>query len=67
MDILQKVTKNKKKIGIIGAGPAGVCAALRCMQCGHGVTVFEQAHTVGGTWVYTSDSNTHSSVYENLM
>jgi protoporphyrinogen oxidase len=36
------------RVGIIGAGPAGLTAAYRLQQLGADVTVFEAADTVGG-------------------
>jgi squalene-associated FAD-dependent desaturase len=36
------------KIGIIGAGWAGMAAAVRASQLGHQVTVFEASRTLGG-------------------
>ncbi|NDC83212.1 FAD-dependent oxidoreductase [bacterium] len=37
-----------KRIGIIGAGVAGLVAAYRLANLGHSVTVFESSPTVGG-------------------
>uniref|UniRef100_A0A914D891 Flavin-containing monooxygenase n=1 Tax=Acrobeloides nanus TaxID=290746 RepID=A0A914D891_9BILA len=61
MEILKSIS-SKKKVGIIGAGPAGLCAAVRSQQCGHDVTVFEQTSKVGGIWVYTPEVNVHTSI-----
>jgi cyclohexanone monooxygenase len=38
-----------RRIGIIGAGPGGLCAAIRLREFG-AVTVFEKAPGVGGVW-----------------
>ena len=39
------------RIGIIGAGPGGLCAAIRLRQEGYtDVVVWERADGVGGTW-----------------
>ena len=43
-----KVVANSKKIGIVGAGPAGLSAAITAAQIGHKVTVFEKEHELGG-------------------
>ncbi len=37
-----------RKIAVIGAGPAGVEAALLLKRRGHSVTVFEKSDTIGG-------------------
>ena len=37
-----------KKVAIIGAGPAGLTAALRLAQRGYGVTIFEKLPFAGG-------------------
>ena len=40
-----------KRIGIIGAGPGGICAGIRLKQSGFAeFRIFEQAPSVGGTW-----------------
>jgi len=38
----------KKKIGIVGAGPAGLTAAYKIIQSGHDVVLFEASNSVGG-------------------
>lgn len=42
--------KNKKKIGIIGAGPAGLQAAWILGKKGHQVKVYEKEKTAGGQY-----------------
>jgi cation diffusion facilitator CzcD-associated flavoprotein CzcO len=66
------------KVGVIGAGAAGLATAKELIREGHKVTVFEQAMQVGGLWVYDPkvDSDllgvephrkrVHSSVYASL-
>ena len=41
-------TKNKKKIAVIGAGPAGLAAATIAAQRGHNVTLFDADKEIGG-------------------
>jgi len=41
-------TKNKKKIAVIGAGPAGLAAATISAQRGHAVTLFDADKEIGG-------------------
>jgi cation diffusion facilitator CzcD-associated flavoprotein CzcO len=66
------------KVGVIGAGAAGLATAKELIREGHKVTVFEQAMQVGGLWVYDPkvDSDllgvdphrkrVHSSTYASL-
>jgi 2,4-dienoyl-CoA reductase (NADPH2) len=37
-----------KKLAVVGAGPAGLSAALALDQCGHSVTLFDRAPAIGG-------------------
>jgi len=37
-----------KRIGIAGAGPAGLSTAIACAERGHEVTVFERSSEIGG-------------------
>ena len=48
IDMSIKKAKRPKTIGIIGAGPAGMAAALTAAECGHKVTLFESGPIVGG-------------------
>ena len=43
-----KKSLEKKRIAVIGGGPAGVKAALTAAQHGHRVTLFEKASQLGG-------------------
>ena len=45
--MIRPVTR-KKKVGVIGAGPAGMEAALVAAQRGHDVTIFERNDQLGG-------------------
>lgn len=42
------VTEEKKKVAVIGGGPAGIRAALSAAELGHQVTLFEKAGELGG-------------------
>ena len=42
------MTKDKRKIVIIGAGIAGLCAAVYARKCGYEVEVLEQHDSAGG-------------------
>ncbi|XP_066289125.1 uncharacterized protein [Branchiostoma lanceolatum] len=63
------------RVAVIGAGPAGLCAAhlLSAEPERYLPTVYEQTGAVGGTWVYTDRTGTdehglpvHSSIHKNL-
>lgn len=38
----------KKRVAVVGAGPAGLAAACTAAERGHAVTLFESAHEIGG-------------------
>ena len=39
---------NKKSVAVVGAGPAGMSAAVEAAERGHQVTLFEKAQAIGG-------------------
>lgn len=41
-------TKNKKKVAVVGAGPAGMAAATVAAERGHDVTLYEASDRIGG-------------------
>jgi 2,4-dienoyl-CoA reductase (NADPH2) len=41
-------TENKKKIAVIGAGPAGLAVSTIAAQRGHNVTLFDADKEIGG-------------------
>lgn len=55
----------KRRIGVIGAGASGICAAKYLLQSGLEVEVLEIGTQIGGLWVYEND-NGRSSAYESL-
>lgn len=38
----------KKRVAVVGAGPAGLAAASTLAERGHAVTLFDRAHEIGG-------------------
>lgn len=48
LDIAIRPAAEPKKVAVVGAGPAGMSAALTAAECGHSVTLFEAADTLGG-------------------
>src|SRR2546423_866709 len=44
-----------RRIGVIGAGPGGICAGIRLKQAGYeDVVILDQAPGIGGTWWHNS-------------
>ncbi|MEE2996316.1 MAG: NADPH-dependent 2,4-dienoyl-CoA reductase [Pseudomonadota bacterium] len=48
LDFAQKKTEEPKKLAVVGAGPAGMSAALTAAERGHTVTLFEGSDEFGG-------------------
>lgn len=46
------ITKNGKKIGVVGAGPAGITISIILALKGYGITLFEAMDSIGGTLRY---------------
>jgi cation diffusion facilitator CzcD-associated flavoprotein CzcO len=59
---------NEAKIAVLGAGAAGIASYIALRQAGfENITVFEATSNIGGTWVYTPETeNAHSSMYKSL-
>ncbi len=47
-ELVVKPTSSPKKVAVVGAGPAGVMAAVTAAQCGHAVHLYDRADRVGG-------------------
>ncbi len=47
-------TENPKNVAIVGAGPAGLSAALVLKERGHKATIFEQSGEIGGQLKYAA-------------
>ena len=45
-------TLQKKRVAVIGGGPAGMQAALTCAMRGHDVTLYEKQNRLGGNMLY---------------
>ena len=55
----------KRRVAVIGAGAAGLCAAKHLLGKGIAVVVFELGTKIGGLWVYEND-NGLSPAYQSL-
>jgi 2,4-dienoyl-CoA reductase (NADPH2) len=47
-ELVLSPTKLRKRIGVVGAGPAGLAFAVSAAERGHAVTLFDAAEEVGG-------------------
>lgn len=47
-EIVDKPLERKKKIAVVGAGPAGLASATELARRGHKVTLFDKAPEIGG-------------------
>ncbi|MCK5780652.1 MAG: NADPH-dependent glutamate synthase [Psychrilyobacter sp.] len=47
-----ETSKNGKKVGVVGSGPAGLAAAAELATLGYDVDVFESLHKLGGVLTY---------------
>lgn len=52
VDLSGKLPSNGIKVGVIGAGPAGLTCAGDLAMMGYDVTVFEALHDAGGVLIY---------------
>jgi glutamate synthase (NADPH/NADH) small chain len=46
------VANNGKKVGVVGAGPAGITTSIILAQLGYQITLFEAMDSIGGTLRY---------------
>ncbi|KAI6174848.1 Flavin-containing monooxygenase [Aphelenchoides bicaudatus] len=61
------VVKSTKRVCVLGSGASGLCAARHAVDAGYDVTVFEQQQSLGGTWLYSPQINSFSSLYEKMF
>ena len=47
-ELVYRKAARKKKVAVVGAGPAGLSAATVAAECGHDVTLFDSSDRVGG-------------------
>ncbi len=68
---LQCAPDNGKKVSIIGAGPAGIVAAIELLQKGFAVTMFDEHERVGGVLRYGIPEfrldNAYIDEYERIL
>ncbi|WP_299050758.1 NADPH-dependent 2,4-dienoyl-CoA reductase [uncultured Polaribacter sp.] len=60
------LTQNKKKVAVIGAGPAGLAASTIAAQRGHIVTLFDAASEIGGQFNMAKQVPGKEEFYETI-
>lgn len=56
----------RKKVAVVGAGPAGLAFAVYASQRGHQVTIFDKASEIGGQFNYAKQIPGKEEFYETL-
>ncbi|MCK9284318.1 MAG: NADPH-dependent 2,4-dienoyl-CoA reductase [Rhodocyclaceae bacterium] len=51
-EIVVRPAVDRKKVAVVGAGPAGLAFAVTAAERGHDVTLYEAADTIGGQFNY---------------
>ena len=47
-ELVYRKAQRRKKVAVVGAGPAGLSASTVAAECGHDVTLFDSSNRVGG-------------------
>ncbi|MDH4377376.1 MAG: NAD(P)-binding domain-containing protein [Ramlibacter sp.] len=63
--VVHTAPSGTRRVAVIGAGAAGLCAARHLLARGVAVVVYELGSQVGGLWVYNNDSGL-SPAYASL-
>src|ERR1700674_2377357 len=62
---MSEISNPPRRVAVIGAGAAGLCAAKHLLSRGIHVTVYELGSKIGGLWAYEND-NRLSPAYLSL-
>ena len=47
-ELVMRTASTRKRVAVVGAGPAGLAASTTAAECGHAVTLFDAAQEIGG-------------------
>jgi len=61
-----ETTKIKKKIAVVGAGPAGLAFSVYAAQRGHSVAIFDRGSEIGGQFNYAKQIPGKEEFFETL-
>jgi len=64
--VYRPVNGNKKKVAVIGAGPAGLSASTVAAERGHDVTLYDMASEIGGQFNYAKQIPGKEEFYEMI-
>ena len=65
-ELILAPVKKRRRICVVGAGPAGLACALAAAARGHAVTLFEQDHEIGGQFRYAREVPGKEEFHETL-
>jgi 2,4-dienoyl-CoA reductase (NADPH2) len=65
-ELIETKAQNIKKVAVVGAGPAGLTAALTTAKRGHKVTLFDSASEIGGQFNIAKQIPGKEEFYETL-
>ncbi|MFC3094915.1 NADPH-dependent 2,4-dienoyl-CoA reductase [Alteromonas sediminis] len=65
-ELIFKQAVNKKKVAVVGAGPAGLAFSTYAAECGHEVHLYDKASEIGGQFNYAKQIPGKEEFYETL-
>lgn len=65
-ELVMKPTEKKKRIAVIGSGPAGLAFACNAAERGHQVDLYDKAEEIGGQFNYAKQIPGKEEFYETL-
>jgi 2,4-dienoyl-CoA reductase (NADPH2) len=65
-ELLIEPSEKSKKLGVVGAGPAGLAFAVTAAERGHQVTIFEEAGEIGGQFNIAKQIPGKEEFYETI-